>query len=313
LFELCPVRLLLVPRKREMREAMGLRIVLRTVALATVLLGMPSVGVEGFVLSAHPALSRVGVAALARPPLRCATGRPLLRRAPGGARGLLRMSEEAPDGVPPKDAPEEAPNGVPAGGPPPPEEEVLDPSTRVARAGEIRKQATELDKEAGLLRKEAVAKEQSAAKLRIQAWTIEGKVSAVTQEITLTDRYERDLVELDLMAKDWVDTDEDKWEWYQKQRTMLQQLIGAGKEYDAKAEASQADLKEILKEIQELLNINTVDENNKVTTTGWVFVTLSVVIPLYVGYEVFQFLASSSAAFFGGISAATTDDPFKGL
>ena len=32
-----------------------------------------------------------------------------------------------------------------------------------------------------MLRKEAVGKEQSAAKLRIEAWTIEGKVSAVTQ------------------------------------------------------------------------------------------------------------------------------------
>jgi hypothetical protein len=121
----------------------------RTLALATVLVGMPSVGLPGadaFVLNAHPnILHPVRLAALARPPS-CATGRPLLRRASRGVVGLLRMTEEKPDGAPADGVPEE-----PVGGAPPEKvEEVLDPSTRAARAGEIRKQASELDKEAGI-------------------------------------------------------------------------------------------------------------------------------------------------------------------
>jgi hypothetical protein len=139
---------------------------------------------------------------------------------------------------------------------------------------------------AGALRKDAVAKEQQAAKLRIQAWKLEGKVSAVTQEITLKDRYERQLAELDLMAEDWIDADEEKWDWYQKQRTMIQEMIGAQKEYDAQADAQLQDLKDILLEIQDLVQINTVDDKNEITTAGWVFVSLSVIVPIYFGYEV---------------------------
>jgi len=127
---------------------MGLRLV-RIVALVTVLLGMPSVGFPGadaFVLNAPPNMLRpVRLAALARPPS-CATGRPLLRRASRGVVGLLRMTEEDPDGAPAGGLPEE-----PVGGAPPEKvEEVLDPSTRAARAVEIRKQASELDNEAGM-------------------------------------------------------------------------------------------------------------------------------------------------------------------
>ena len=48
------------------------------------------------------------------------------------------------------------------------------------------------------------------------AWThalllcrkLEGGVSAVTKQITVEDKYEKQLAELDLMAEDWIDTDE---------------------------------------------------------------------------------------------------------
>ena len=37
---------------------------------------------------------------------------------------------------------------------------------------------------------------------------LEGGVSAVTKQITVEDKYEKQLAELDLMAEDWIDTDE---------------------------------------------------------------------------------------------------------
>ena len=37
---------------------------------------------------------------------------------------------------------------------------------------------------------------------------LEGGVSAVTKQITIQDKYQKQLAELDLMAEDWVDTDE---------------------------------------------------------------------------------------------------------
>jgi hypothetical protein len=37
---------------------------------------------------------------------------------------------------------------------------------------------------------------------------LEGGVSAVTKQITVKDKYQKQLAELDLMAEDWVDTDE---------------------------------------------------------------------------------------------------------
>ena len=79
---------------------------------------------------------------------------------------------------------------------------------RKVKAVELRNQAVELEASAATLRKDAVAKEQQAAKLRIEAWQLEGTVSAVTKEVTLTDKYEKQLAELDLMAEDWIDTDE---------------------------------------------------------------------------------------------------------
>jgi len=84
----------------------------------------------------------------------------------------------------------------------------LDESQKKFKAAAIRKEAVDLDGSAVLLRKTAVEKEQEAAKLRIQAWKLEGGVSAVTKQITVTDKYQKQLAELDLMAEDWVDTDE---------------------------------------------------------------------------------------------------------
>jgi len=84
----------------------------------------------------------------------------------------------------------------------------LDESQKKFKAAAIRKEAVVLDESAVMLRKTAVEKEQEAAKLRIQAWKLEGGVSAVTKQITVTDKYQKQLAELDLMAEDWVDTDE---------------------------------------------------------------------------------------------------------
>ena len=41
-----------------------------------------------------------------------------------------------------------------------------------------------------------------------------------------------------------------KWEWYQSQRKMIMDMIGAQKEYDAKADESLQDLKEVLLELK---------------------------------------------------------------
>lgn len=37
---------------------------------------------------------------------------------------------------------------------------------------------------------------------------LEGGVSAVTKQVNIADKYAKQLAELDLMAEDWVDTDE---------------------------------------------------------------------------------------------------------
>ena len=41
-----------------------------------------------------------------------------------------------------------------------------------------------------------------------------------------------------------------KWEWYQSQRKMIMDMIGAQKEYDAKADESLQDLKEVMLELR---------------------------------------------------------------
>jgi hypothetical protein len=152
----------------------------------------------------------------------------------------------------------------------------LDEAQKKFKAAAMRKEAMDLDEAATSLRKSAVGKEQEAAKLRIQAWKLEGGVSAVTKQITVKDKYQKQLAELDLMAEDWVDTDEEKWEWYQQQRKMIIDMIGAQKDYDAKADESLQDLKEVLLELQQTLDIQTVLPNGDITSAGWGFIILSV-------------------------------------
>jgi hypothetical protein len=152
----------------------------------------------------------------------------------------------------------------------------LDEVQKKFKAAAMRKEAMDLDEAATSLRKSAVGKEQEAAKLRIQAWKLEGGVSAVTRQITVKDKYQKQLAELDLMAEDWVDTDEEKWEWYQQQRKMIIDMIGAQKDYDAKADESLQDLKEVLLELQQTLDIQTVLPNGDITSAGWGFIILSV-------------------------------------
>eukprot|EP00961_Rhodomonas_salina_P216945 2930936-Rhodomonas_salina.1 len=84
----------------------------------------------------------------------------------------------------------------------------LDLAERKVKAKELRQEATDLEEASAALRKDAVKKEQLAAKLRIRAWKLEGSVSAVTNEINIGNKYERQLAELDIMAEDWIDTDE---------------------------------------------------------------------------------------------------------
>ena len=43
---------------------------------------------------------------------------------------------------------------------------------------------------------------------------------------------------------------QEKWEWYQSQRKMIMDMIGAQKEYDAKADESLQDLKEVMLELR---------------------------------------------------------------
>lgn len=189
--------------------------------------------------------------------------------------------------------------------------EGMDESQRKFKAAAIRKEAVDLDEAAAELRKKATEQEQEAARLRIQAWKLEGGVSAVTKQITVKDKYQKQLAELDLMAEDWVDTDEEKWEWYQSQRKMIIDMIDAQKEYDAKADESLQDLKEVLLELQEALDIQTVQPNGEITSAGWGFILLSVVIPAWIGYELFLWATSAGDAV--GTLVSGSQDPFAGL
>eukprot|EP00286_Rhodomonas_abbreviata_P022829 CAMPEP_0181311210 /NCGR_PEP_ID=MMETSP1101-20121128/13011_1 /TAXON_ID=46948 /ORGANISM="Rhodomonas abbreviata, Strain Caron Lab Isolate" /LENGTH=213 /DNA_ID=CAMNT_0023417917 /DNA_START=260 /DNA_END=901 /DNA_ORIENTATION=- len=182
---------------------------------------------------------------------------------------------------------------------------------RKAKAVELRKEAFDLEAEAAKARKAALQNEQEAAKLRIRAWKLEGSVSAVTKDINIENKYERQLAELDLMAEDWIDTDEEKWDWYQKQRQIILEMIDGQQFYDQKADEQIQDLKEVLMEVQQLLSIETIDGKGDITSAGWGFVLLSVVIPIAIGYELFNLLSSSSAAFFGALSGSK--DPFDTL
>jgi hypothetical protein len=125
----------------------------------------------------------------------------------------------------------------------------LDPSKRKGKASDLRKQALDLDEQATKLRDEAIALEQKAAKLRIESWQIDGSVSAVTKSVTIEDKFERQLAELDLMAEDYMD-DKDKFEWYRQQRQLLLDMIGAQKEQERLVQEEVAELKESLVDIQ---------------------------------------------------------------
>jgi len=188
--------------------------------------------------------------------------------------------------------------------------EILDPAQKKEKALQIRKVAGELEESASMLRKSAMEKEQEAAKLRIQAWQLEGTVSKVTKQVTIEDDYERQLAELDLMAEDWTELDQEKWEWYQKQRQIMKELLDTQKELDSEKDALIEDLKETLLEVQTLLNVQTVDDKGNITTAGLAFVFLSFLIPLWFGYEIFHFLSESSVAIFGTL---TNKDEFSGL
>jgi hypothetical protein len=125
----------------------------------------------------------------------------------------------------------------------------IDPSKRKAKASELRREALQLDGEATKLREQALNRERKAAKLRIESWKLEGAVSAVTNTVTIGDRYEKQLAELDLVSEAYID-DPEKFEWYRNQRQMLIEMLGFQKEQEAKADEEIKELKESLVDVQ---------------------------------------------------------------
>jgi len=188
--------------------------------------------------------------------------------------------------------------------------ELLDPTQRKFKAAALRKSAIDLDAEAQELHAQAIAKEKEAAMLRIEAWKVEGAVSAVSKQViagSVKNKYEKELAELDLMAGDWIDTDSEKWEWYQQQRQYILQMLDIQKENDELADQQLSELKETLLEMQEMFNIETVTEKGDITAAGWGFVTFSVVIPIWIGYTLFEWVFSTFSSLGG------PPDPFVGL
>jgi hypothetical protein len=125
----------------------------------------------------------------------------------------------------------------------------VDPSKRKAKAAALRTEALQLDEDASKLRDEALNLERKAAKLRIESWKMDGSISAVTNTVTIEDKYERQLAELDLMSEDYMD-DPEKFEWYRAQRLMLIEMMGFQKEQEAKANEEIKELKESLVDVQ---------------------------------------------------------------
>ena len=80
---------------------------------------------------------------------------------------------------------------------------------------------------------------------------------------------------------------------------------------DEKADESLQDLREVLIELQETLDIQTVLPNGDITSAGWGFVLLSVVIPAWIGYELFAWVTTAGDAATSLLSQG--NDPFKGL
>lgn len=190
----------------------------------------------------------------------------------------------------------------------------LDEAQRKFKAAALRKEAIDIDGEASKLREQAVELEKKAAKLRIKAWKAEGAISAVSNEIVKgvewKSKYEKELAELDLMAKDWVDEDTEKWEWYQQQRQMILDMMNSIKESDELAEEQINDLKRTLGEIQEIFNIECVDKDSNITAAGWVFVVFSFVIPIWIGYTLFEGVFGLFEYLGSGFKS---NDPFQGL
>ncbi len=125
----------------------------------------------------------------------------------------------------------------------------VDPAKRKAKALALRTEALQLDADAAKLRDEALNLERKAAKLRIESWKTDGSISAVTNTVTIEDKYERQLAELDLMSEDYMD-DPEKFEWYRAQRLMLIEMMGFQKEQEAKANEEIKELKESLLDVQ---------------------------------------------------------------
>ena len=125
----------------------------------------------------------------------------------------------------------------------------VDPSKRKAKAVALRTEALQLDENAAKLRDDALNLERKAAKLRIESWKMDGSISAVTNTVTIEDKYERQLAELDLMSEDYMD-DPEKFEWYRVQRQMLIDMMGFQKEQEAKTNEEIKELKESLVDVQ---------------------------------------------------------------
>jgi hypothetical protein len=125
----------------------------------------------------------------------------------------------------------------------------VDPSTRKAKAASLRTEALQLEEDASKLRDEALNLEKKAAKLRIDSWKLDGSVSAVTNTVTIEDKYERQLAELDLMSESYMD-DPEKFAWYRVQRQMLIEMMGYQKEQEEKANEEIKELKESLVDVQ---------------------------------------------------------------
>eukprot|EP00291_Cryptomonas_curvata_P004324 CAMPEP_0172182410 /NCGR_PEP_ID=MMETSP1050-20130122/18384_1 /TAXON_ID=233186 /ORGANISM="Cryptomonas curvata, Strain CCAP979/52" /LENGTH=190 /DNA_ID=CAMNT_0012855853 /DNA_START=231 /DNA_END=803 /DNA_ORIENTATION=- len=179
----------------------------------------------------------------------------------------------------------------------------VDPSKRKAKAVALRTEALQLDENAAKLRDEALNLERKAAKLRIESWKMDGSISAVTNTVTIEDKYERQLAELDLMSEDYMD-DPEKFEWYRAQRQMLIEMMGFQKEQEAKTNEEIKELKESLVDVQEVFNAQFVDEKGEITPAGWGVVIVSFVVPVWIGYEIISYLISI---------ASTFKDPFEGL
>lgn len=110
-------------------------------------------------------------------------------------------------------------------------------------------------------------------------------------ELDLEPEARESMIELDMLAEQWVGSDLRRWEWYERVKGRRDRLLQVQKETNDQMDEELQDMRGALQDFDDLFGTETIKDNN-VTASGWVLLGFVFMLYGFIGYWAFQLVSS---------------------